>query len=216
MIRYFMLAVILLIVGCSEDRRSTIVRTPASMQGEITATIAIDTCMFFPLPSSGTLDSLCGRSSLLTITFEYVYPDQISEQITDDLIIRTRHVKTSSTYWEFTNESVASALLPLFSDSAVSCSAYRVMGQNLDSRGMSVSAAWNRGSEVCTMRISGPLEIPVDSLGFPLIENDTDWSGTIYIEHYVGSTFEMARGQADITIKNLRNVPVDTTVIDSN
>jgi hypothetical protein len=214
--RNIVLIIVMVIMGCSGDRAPTSVCPPTSLQGEIVAWFEIDSCFVYGLPPSATLDSLCGRSTLLSITFEYVYPDRLNEIVVQGLLVRNRQVKTRPTSWEFTNASVASALLPLFSDSALTFTAYRVTGEGYDSRGMMVSPACICGGNSYQMILTGPHVMSVDPDGFPLIENNVAWSGTFTFEHIYGLNIEIATGSAEMSIKNLREVPVDTTFEGSN
>jgi hypothetical protein len=204
----------LAILSCTDDPPPKPLSTPTWTPtiGEFTATMAIDTCWFIPPPSSGALDSLCGESTGLTISFEFVYADETREYIIDDVTIRSRSVTTGPTKWKFTNPRFADVILPLFADKPLVIGVYRVLvTDSQDSRGVEVSVSWPRGSEWYRMRVVGPREVPVDTEGFPIIENKITLSGVVLVEHSYSSNYELARGSGEMVIENVTEIPVDST-----
>ena len=197
------------LLGCDGDSGLTPTATvpDTTATGEFAATVVIDTCWFLPPPSSGQLDSLFGESSVVSVSFELVYPDETREFDIGEVTIRTRTVKTGPASWEFSNPMFADALLSRFSGLPLTIRAHRIVGTTYDSREVEVSAAWVRGSESYRMKLVGPYEMPVDTDGFPLLENTITLSGVFQIEHYSSYNYELADGRADVEINNLRETP---------
>jgi hypothetical protein len=184
--------------------------------GEFAATVVIDTCWFLPLPSSGELDSLCGESSDVSVSFEFVYPDETREFKLGDVTIRTRTVRTGPTVWEFSNPAFANAVFPRFSGLPVAIRAHRIVGATYDSREVEVSAAWVKGAESYGMKLVGEYEMPVGADDFPVLENTITLTGVFRIEHYSSSNYEVASGRADGKINNLREAPVDSMSVQTS
>ncbi len=203
--------------GCVGDSALTPTSTvpDTATTGEFTATVVIDTCWFLLLPSSGELDSLCGESSIVNVSFEFVYPDETSEYNFGDVTIRTRTVRTGPGSWEFSNPMFSSAMLSRFSGLPLRIEAHRIVSPTYDSRGIVVAATWIQGSESYGMKLVGPYEMPVDADGVPVLENRITLTGVFQIQHYSSSNYEIAFGKADVEINNLREAPVDSMLAEA-
>ena len=203
--------------GCVGDSALTPTSTvpDTATTGEFAATVVIDTCWFLPPPSSGELDSLCGESSIVSVSFEFVYPDETREYNVGDVTIRTRTVRTGPASWKFSNPMFSSAMLPRFSGLPLVIRAHRIVSPTYDSREVEVAAAWVQGSESYGMKLVGPYEMPVDADGVPVLENRITLTGVFQFEHYSSSNYEIADGKADVRINNLREAPVDSMLAEA-
>jgi hypothetical protein len=211
MTKYLLFAFILTILGCGDGQSLTATDAPGPVRGEILAMIEIDTCVVIPNLSSGSNDSLCVSSSEVTITFDYIYAEGTHEILIPErnVAIRYREIKTGPTSWQFADKQTESVLDPIFSGCKLSISAGVVLGEGNESRWIFIEADRTIGCcDVYRMRMDGVPALSLDSDGFPVLNNGTEWSDSFVFAHTAASGYSINSGNATVTFKSIEEVPV--------
>jgi hypothetical protein len=190
--------------GCADDETPT---APRSDPPEFVATVHIDSCEGFP--PGQPLDDLCGGSSDIRASFEFVLAD-IKEEYTYAKEVTFR---TGPGTWEFSWHGctrrgcgLSDALHGLFEGRPLTIITRRSISPS--GSGTALSMYLIAGNPAVAYALSfpiGPVEMSVDAAGFPVIDGDLAFSGDFLIEMRGGPT---ARGSADVTIKNWPLLPV--------
>ena len=195
--------------GCADYETPT---EPGSDPPEFVATVHIDSCEGFP--PGQPLDELCGGSSDIRASFEFVLAD-----IKEEFIGRTGHVTKTVTFrtgpgtWEFSkhgctrgNCSFSDSLHSLFVGRPLTITARRSISPSGSETTLTMYLiAGSRDVGYVLWFPIGLVDMSVDEAGYPVIGGDMAVSGNFHIEMQDGT---MARGSADVTIKKWHMLPV--------
>jgi hypothetical protein len=188
--------------GCADYETPT---APQRAAPEFLATIHIDSCKSFP--SGQPLDELCGGSSDIRASFDFVLADirkeyTYSDHVTQDVIFRT-----GPGTWEFLHHGCtrrpcrfSDALHGLFEGRPLTIIAMRSISPNGSLTGLSVHVIAGNPAVPYDLSFSiVPVEMSIDAAGFPVIDGDMAVSGSIRL---YGGPDLTARGSGDVKIKN--------------
>lgn len=189
-------------LGCGDSETPI---SPADNTPEIVMTVVIDTCNA-PVPAStGSLDSLCGKSSLVSISPAFVYSDVKSEYIIRPTKIRT--IMTGPADWHFSDPHFRAALLHHFDGRSLRI---RAMSTPVESR-IGIFAVSGRADPYSMIMISlgGPFDAAFDSDGYPIIDTiELLAGGSIFLLRQGSDGWESAEGPATGGIA-LSKVPIE-------
>jgi hypothetical protein len=190
------------LLGCGDSEAPT---APSGNAPEILASVVIDTCDS-PVPaSSGSLDSLCGRSSLVSISPEFVYSDVKDEYLNPSTKIRT--LVTGPATWHFSDPRFRAALLQHFDGRSLRIRAQAVAGEST----ISVFAISGRADPYSMIMVSlrAPIDAALDSDGYPIVEAIEVRGGSFLVVRQGSDGTESAAGPADAAI-SVSELPIET------
>ena len=208
--------VVLLTIGVSLFWGCADYETPAAPRidpPEFVATVHIDSCK--GIPPGQPIDDLCGGSSDIRASFEFILADIREEHTFTDHVIKVVTFRTGPGTWEISNHGctrghcrLSDTLHGLFEGRPITILARRSISPSPNGSGTVLSVHLIAGNPDGAYDFSfsiGLVEMSVDAAGFPVIDGDLAFSGDILIGMQSGTT---ARGGADVTIKNWHVLPV--------
>jgi len=196
-------------LGCTSNPEEPKIRV-GDMR-EFVAAVSIDSCYSFPQGWPSELEALCGKSCVISVSFDFVYQDVTREvTIWGGAIKRTRTFRTGPGTWEFSNPEFRDALLHHLDGRPLDIRATRTVGPDSDVREISVSELTGHPDLSYRFYLHGLYEMPVDTAGFPAIENTIRLSGFTGIwQRDAQQGYYRATGDANAEIKNLRELPIE-------
>ena len=206
--------VVVLIIGVSLFWGCADYETPTAPQSdpfEFVATVHLDSCSGFA--PDQPLDDLCGGTSDIRASFEFVLADIKEEHTYTNYGTRAVTFRTGPGTWEFSNHgcarlgcSLSDALHALFEGRPLTIIARRSISPSGGETALIVYLIASNPAVVYALSFRvGPVEMSVDAAGFPVFDGDLAFSGDLLIETQGGTT---VRGNADVTIKNWCLLPV--------
>jgi len=186
-------------LGC-DDSETPI--SPADKTHGIVATVFVDSCDT-PVPAStGSLDSLCGRSSLVSISPAFVYSDVKSESGTT----KYRTIVTGPAEWQISDPHFRAVLLDHFGGRPLRIRAVSTAGESR----IGIFAVSGRADPyaVITINLAGPYDAALDSDGYPIIDTINLTGGSTAILRQGSDGWEFAEGRVTGEI-TLSEIPIE-------
>jgi hypothetical protein len=181
-------------LGCNESNAPML---PAANGLEIVATVVIDTCSYVSTGALSVLDSLCGRSSIVTICPMFVYPDVKSRTSSDKI----RTLLTGPAYWTFSNPHFQAVLPPLFDGRSLRIRARTAIGTGESSVWVSTGSGRYPGQQRI-IGFGGSFKATLDGNGFPIIDTVELKEGSVSMLDYARASAE-GRATARISLSQL-------------
>ncbi len=176
--------------GCGDSETPVL---PVGDTPEIVMTVVIDSC-------DGALDSLCGRSSVVTISPAFVYPDPYVDGDS------YKEFRTGPADWHFSDPHFRAALLEHFDGRSLAVRVWRTVGADPGESEISIFAISGHAEpgRVVSYLIGlhGLSDAALDSDGYPIIDT-IDLKGSIHILFTGGRGAASGRGAAEMRLSHL-------------
>lgn len=197
----------LLVWGCEDSKTPT---APRPNPPEFVATVNVDSCA--DSSPGEPLDQLCGGSSDIRASFDFIYDDVRHEYPGPGYTTKEVQFRTGPGTWEFSRHDctgdcgLSEALNTLFAGRPLRMTALRRISPTggittlvIDVIAGDPAVAWALSFPV------GQVEMPVDADGFPVIDGDLTLNGPFQIATLGGGA---VWGTADVTIERWTALPV--------
>jgi hypothetical protein len=192
--------------SCS-DSDAPIVSGGGASTGTIEMTVSVDTCIGFDslsiIPVSGSVDTLCGESSQVVVTFELVEPSFTYESEFQGRFFQYRKLVTGPASWTFANPVFEEQLANRLAGLSLEVTVFD-MNDGLSQRiGIWVHAP---GMPEIMLNCDGDLDLEVDSDGFPILANLIEFDGQFLVTFkesiLIGNS---GQGNADVRLSGIEN-----------
>jgi len=203
------------VFGCSTNETPTSPTSPKNDPHEFVAMVNIDSCTSRLPDDSGGLDGLCGGTSEIRGSFEFVYPATREEEHERNGVITKRVTyRTGPGVWAFSNEAFGDVLADHFEGRPLKIVATRTVVDTVGGPASDMTEVFLRvWSGTVTpyqenrLTMQSPTEMPIDANGFPSIGEEVMLSGPLRFTQY-GGPYQTAAGSANLRIKNLHVLPI--------
>jgi len=196
-----------LLWGCADDKTPT---EPQANPPEFLATVNVDPC---GLPPDQPFDELCGDSSDMDASFDFVLPGIKEEFASGDHVTKVVTFRTGPGTWDFTKHACIEAQCSLgrgFDDLFEGRPLMIMAIRTISPAGSAVSLTMHliAGSAASPYDLffpGGSAEMSVDADGFPVIGDELAVSGDFFVDTPGGT---MVHGSADVRIEKWPELPV--------